>query len=91
MKNPRSIGELFSFPGFIANAKLKGVSRDRFARVVVLRRRKKQVSAHAVDVGAEVVTIKNQNVRATLALLVGASTLNLNGGECPVQAVALCM
>lgn len=91
MKNPRSIRQLFSFAGFVANAKLKGVSRDRFARVVVLRRRKKQLSAHAVDVDAEVVTIKERNVCATLALLVGASTLNLNGGECSVRAVALCV
>ena len=40
MQAPRTLRALFSLPGFVASARLKGVFGDRFARVVVLRRRK---------------------------------------------------
>lgn len=42
MKNPKSIRELFAFPGFTALSKLVGVFGDRYARVIQLKRRKKQ-------------------------------------------------
>jgi hypothetical protein len=40
MKNPKSIRSLFSLPGFVAASALGGVFGDRYARVIVLRRRK---------------------------------------------------
>jgi len=42
MNSPTSIRDLHSLPGFVANPKLRGFFGDRFARVVVLRRRKKR-------------------------------------------------
>ena len=42
MQAPRTLRALFSLAGFVASARLKGVFGDRFARVVVLRRRKKR-------------------------------------------------
>jgi len=41
MHNPTSIRALFSLSGFVAASRLIGVFRDRYARVLVLRRRKK--------------------------------------------------
>lgn len=41
MKTGRTLRELFSFPGFVANVTLTGVFGDPKARVVSLRRRKK--------------------------------------------------
>ena len=41
MHNPTSLRALFSLPGFVAASHLVGVFGDRYARVLVLRRRKK--------------------------------------------------
>ena len=41
MKNPTSIRALCSLPGFVATSRLVGVFGDRYARVLVWRRRKK--------------------------------------------------
>ena len=43
MKNSQSIRSLFALPGFVAGAGLKGVFDDRYARVIQLKRRKKQL------------------------------------------------
>lgn len=53
MKSPKTIKDLFCFPGFTANAKLTGVFGDKHARVVTLKRRKKQP---VVRIAAIVVT-----------------------------------
>ena len=58
MKNPRSIRTLFAFPGFTATSKLVGIFGDRYARVIQLKRRKKQLSVRTVDTGAGGVTTK---------------------------------
>ena len=52
MHNPTSLRALFSLPGFVAASRLHGVFGDRYARVLVLRRRKKQRFARSVDTGA---------------------------------------
>jgi hypothetical protein len=44
MHNPTSIRALFSLPGFVAASRLHGVFGDRYARVLVLGRRKQQRS-----------------------------------------------
>ena len=48
MKGPKSIRALFSFPGFVAASALKGVFGDRYARVMVLRRRNKEALLNPV-------------------------------------------
>ena len=52
MKNPKTIRALFAFPGFTASAKLQGIFGDRHARVIQLKRRKKQLSVHTVVTAA---------------------------------------
>ena len=52
MNNPTSIRALFSLPGFVASSRLIGFFGDRYARVLVLRRRKTLHAAHSVARGA---------------------------------------
>ena len=40
MKNSQSIRSLFALPGFVVGAGLKGLFGDRYARVILLKRRK---------------------------------------------------
>src|SRR6266852_4719538 len=77
---------LFSLPGFVAEARLLGVFGDRYARIVVLRRRKKRPRARAAGIDAAADTIsaravcvermdwlaKNPRYTARYALHVGA-------------------
>ena len=42
MKNSQSIRSLFALPGFVVGAGSKGLFGDRYARVIQLKRRKKQ-------------------------------------------------
>ena len=58
MKNPKTIRALFAFPGFTVSSKLAGVFGDRYARVIQLKRRKKQLSALTVVTGVEGVTTR---------------------------------
>lgn len=57
MNDPRTLGALFSMPGFTANSGLRDVLADRYARILTLRRRKKQPYAHPAATAAEAVTI----------------------------------
>ena len=52
MKNSQSIRSLFALPGFVVGAGLKGLFGDRYARVIQLKRRKKQLCALTVGNGA---------------------------------------
>jgi hypothetical protein len=56
VKETRTLRELFSFPGFNAQGQLQGVFGDPKARIVELRRQKKERYAQAV-------------VRATAAIM----------------------
>ncbi len=91
MKKPRSIREFFSFPGFVTNAKLQGLFGDRFARIVVLRRRKKRLFALAVDTDAEVDTTNEHVDRETFLSRVGASTLSLSVGGYTAPGAEPCL
>ena len=46
MKNSQSIRSLFALPGFVVGAGLKGLFGDRYARVIQLKRRKKQLCGY---------------------------------------------
>jgi hypothetical protein len=91
MKSPKTIKDLFSFPGFVANARLTGLFGDRYARVVTLRRRKKQPFVPAVAIDVPPAMIKPSNVYATCRSQVTGSTWSLNAGVSTAQGVAACM
>ena len=90
MKGPASIRALFSLPGFVAAAALKGVFGDRYARVIVLRRRKKRRCAPAVAIDAEVATTGGPVVRGTSRWLGGASRSSSSVGGSIALDVARC-
>ena len=91
MKNPQSIRELFAMPGFVAASTLVGVFGDRYARVIKLRRRKKQLSVRIADTGAGDVTTRGACEYETSRLPDGESTWNLNAGGLVVPGAAACM
>jgi hypothetical protein len=62
MKCPRSIRELLSVLGFIAETQIKGLFGDPAARLIRLRRRKKRPSARSADDAAGVGTISGAHV-----------------------------
>src|SRR3546814_3890279 len=65
MKTGRSLRELFSFPGFVAAATLKGEFGDPKMRIVSLRRRKKQRCARTAAIAAAAATTNACSVPAT--------------------------
>ncbi len=91
MKSPRTLRDLFSMPGFVANAKLSGVFGDRYARVVTLKRRKKRPSAQAAVIAAEAVTINAPAGCATFRWPGFESTLSSSAGASTARGAAACM
>ena len=49
MKKTRTLRELFSFPGFYAHEQLQGVFGDPKARIVELKRQKKERYVQGVE------------------------------------------
>ncbi len=91
MKNPETIRSLFAFPGFTAASKLAGVFGDRYARIIQLKRRKKQPSVRTVDTGVGDDTIRRFCGYAISRLLDGESTWSSNAGVSVVRGVTACM
>ncbi len=91
MKHPKSIRALFAFPGFTASSKLVGRFGDRYARVIQLKRRKKQPSVATVVNGAEGVTTKRCCGYETSRLPDGESTWSSSAGVSVVRGAAACM
>ena len=91
MKKPDSIRTLFSFNGLTALSKLHGVFGDRYARVIQLRRRKKQRFALNVDSGVEAVMTRNTSGLATCLWQAGASTWSLIAGALTVRGAIACV
>ena len=91
MNNPKSIRTLFALPGFTAASKLVGIFGDRYARVIKLKRRKKQLSVVSVGTDAQGVTTRGFCEYETFRLLDGGSIWSLNAGASIVPGAALCM
>jgi hypothetical protein len=58
MKKVRTLRELFSFPGFYALSRLEGVFGDPKARIVELKRQKKERYAPVVGRVTAVITMQ---------------------------------
>ena len=91
MKNSKSIRSLFTLSGFVAASQLKGVFGDRYARVIKLRRRKKQPSVLTVDTAAGGVTTRGSCGFEISRLLDGESTWSSNVGVLTARGAAACM
>jgi hypothetical protein len=90
MKNPTSIRALFSLPGFVAASRLVGFFGDRYARVIVLQRRKKRRSARSVASVAAAGTTSAPATPATSPPAGFASTSSSSAGGSPAHGVAAC-
>ena len=90
MKNPTSIRALFSLPSFVAASRLVGFFGDRYARVLVLRRRKKLYAARSVDTVAAVATTHAPAVPATSRLAGFVSTSSSSAGGSTARGAAAC-
>ena len=91
MKNSQSIRSLFALPGFLAGAGLKGVFDDRYARVIQLKRRKKQLCALTVGNGAGGAMTSKCAGSATCRWQAGGSIWNTSVGASTVLGAAVCM
>jgi len=91
MKNPRSTRALFAFPGFTAASKLVGVFGDRYARVIQLKRRKKQPSVRTVGTGAGGVTTNGFCGYVISRLPDGESIWSSNAGVSVARGAVACM
>ncbi len=91
MKNPKTIRSLFAFPGFTAKSKLVGIFGDRYARIIQLKRRKKQPSVPTVVTGAGGVTIRRPRGYVISRLPVGGSIWSSSAGVSVVRGAAACM
>ena len=79
MHNPTSLRALFSLPGFVAPSRLLGVFGDRYARVLVLRRRKKLPTARRVATGAAGATT-NAPAGPAISRLAGSGSMSSSSG-----------
>ena len=91
MKQPKSLKALFSLPGFVAEARLLGVFGDRYARIVVLRRRKKRQRAPAAGINAEADTTSTRVVYGTCRLRDGGSICSSNVGASTALGAVPCL
>ena len=88
MKSGRSLRELFSFPGFVAAATLKGVFGDPKARIVPLRRRKKRPCAPTAGTAAAADTTSACTVPAICGPTGSCTWSSSAGGSGARDAVA---
>lgn len=84
MKTGCSLRELFSFPGFVAGATLRGVFGDPKARIVTLRRRKKRRCVRAVASVAAAATTSVFAVPATCGWRPFRTSVNKNAANAAI-------
>jgi len=80
VKKARTLRELFSFPGFYAQRQLQGVFGDAKARIVELRRQKKELSVQDVEKVIAAITIPRSDKYEILMRWDGAYISALNSG-----------
>jgi hypothetical protein len=91
MKTPKSIRSLFTLPGFVAVSTLKGVFGDRYARIMKLKRRKKQPFVRTVVTAAGGVTINGSCGSVISRFPGGGSTWSSSAGVSIARGAAACM
>jgi hypothetical protein len=87
VKETRTLRELFSFPGFYAERQLAGVFGDPKARIVELKRQKKERHVQDAAGTIAVITIPRLNKCEILTHWDGEYISALNRGESNVLAV----
>lgn len=81
MKKAKTLRELFSFPGFYAQRQLQGVFGDPKARIVEIRRQKKELSVQGVEKVITAITIPRSGEYEISMRWGGAFIFALNSDE----------
>lgn len=90
MKAPTSLRELIAVPGFVVASALRGVFGDRYARVVVLRRRKKPPCVRTAVIAVGAATISAAVRYATYQSAAGGSTWSSSAGAFSARGATAC-
>lgn len=80
MKQANTLEQLFSFPGFRARHRLRGLFGSPLERIVDLERRKKGLSARAVASAISLSTTESRDWRETCRCWAGTCTSASRGG-----------
>ena len=91
MKSPRTVRELFSMPGFVAEATLQGVFGDRYARVVTLKRRKKPPCVPTAAITAAAAMTSAVSGYAISRWPTGGFTWRSSAGASTARGAVACM
>lgn len=91
MKSPRTVRELFSMPGFVANAILDGVFGDRYARIIILTRRKKPLCVPTVVIAVATVMTNAFVERVISRWPTGGFTWSSSVGASTARGAVACM
>jgi len=81
MKTKTTLNALYSFPGFRARSRLKGILGDAPARIITLKRRQKKLFAQPAAPYIMAITTSSFSVCATYPPATPASTWSLNTAE----------
>ena len=87
MRRKKSLKDLFSLPGFTAKKEIQGKFGEPKARILELRRQKKERSARDVEKDTALTTMQKLNKCETWMYLNGEFTSDLNNGGYRVLTV----
>ena len=90
MKPPKTIRSLFALPGFVPVSSLGGVFGDRYARVIVLRRRKKLLRAPSAVIAVAAGTTEGPVEPGICRYPAGGFISNSSGGESTAPGASVC-
>lgn len=91
MKKNKTLQELFSFPGFKARKRIQGIFGDKYARIILLNRQKKQLSALSVANDARLITTASFVMLATLMQQIIGCMCDMKGGGFFVHGARVCI
>lgn len=88
MQQKRRLEDAYRFPGFRPERIVKGKYSDRYARVIVLKRRSKKQSAVVAVPFIEAITIRSYDIFETFRVETNESTWKCPYGGWTAEAVA---
>ena len=91
MKKDKTLRELFSFPGFLAQQELEGRFGDPRSRIIILDRKKKQRAALSVALLAEAFTIEKFVYPVIVMSRAIEFMYGMNVGECIAKNAMVCI
>jgi hypothetical protein len=91
MKKNKTLQGLFSFPGFKAKKRIQGIFGDKRARIILLNRQKKQLSALSAANSAKLITTASSVILVTLMRPIIGCMCDTNGDGFFVRGARACI